>query len=124
MKSILGILSIIILGAIVNLFAPWYLIALVAFVVAFAFAEKGFQAFTMGFVAVFILWLFTAIVKTWGNDGILVGRMGELIGVGGILLYLITAFIGAIVGGFSALTGYSFKTINAKKDNSVYYKVR
>lgn len=123
MKSLIGILSIIILGAILNIFAPWFFIALVAFGVAFAFAEKSLQAFLMGFTAVFILWLFTAIVKTWGNEGIIVSRMGELIGVGGILLYIMTAFIGAIVGGFSALTGYSLKTINAKKDNSVYYKV-
>lgn len=109
MKTVISIISIFIIGALFNLFAPWYAIAIIALVVAAIFNESAGTAFLSGFIGVFALWLFTAITKTWGNEGILVERMSELIGVSGFLLYLITALMGGIIGGFSALSGYYFK---------------
>jgi hypothetical protein len=124
MKSIITIFAIIIVGALFNLFAPWYIIALVSFALAFVSSEKGFSAFLSGFVAVFLLWLGTAVFQTLGNEGILVGRMSQLIGVSGFLLYLLTAIIGGLIGGFSALTGYLLRNIKTRKDTAVYYKVK
>lgn len=109
MKTVIAIVSIFIIGALFNLFAPWYTIAVIALVVAAIFNESAGTTFLSGFIGVFALWLFTAITKTWGNEGILVERMSELIGVSGFLLYLITALMGGIIGGFSALSGYYFK---------------
>lgn len=123
MKSFITIFSIIVIGAFCNLFAPWYIITIVSFAIAFAFSEKGFSAFLSGFLAVFLLWLGTAVFQTLGNEGILVARMSQLIGVSGFLLYLLTAIIGGLIGGFSALSGYFLRNINSKKDSAVYYKV-
>jgi hypothetical protein len=109
MKTFLAILSIFFIGALFDLFAPWYTIAIIALVISAIFNESAGTAFLSGFIGVFLLWLFTAITKTWGNEGILVERMSALIGVSGILLYLITALMGGIIGGFGSITGYYFK---------------
>jgi hypothetical protein len=124
MKTIISFITILITGALFNLFLPWYGLAIVAFLVALAVTDKASSAFLSGFAAGFMLWLFTALTKTWGNEGILVSRMSELIGVSGFLLYLITALIGAFVAGFSALSGYFFKGVFIKKDDGVYLKVK
>jgi hypothetical protein len=121
MKNILNIVAIIVAGALVNLIAPWYFVALIAFASSMIFSEKALFAFLTGFAGVFLLWLFTAIAATWGNEGILVGRMSELIGMSGMVLYLLTALIGGLTGGFASLSGFFLKDLFNQKDKSIYY---
>lgn len=66
-------------------------------------------AFLAGLLGIFILW---AVIASWidiKNNSILSHKISELIKVGGssVLLILITALVGGLVGGFAAMAGSS-----------------
>jgi hypothetical protein len=60
-----------------------------------------------GFLGVFLLW---GILASWidsKNNHILSQKIAQIFPLGGsyVLLILLTAFVGALVGGFAGLTG-------------------
>ena len=115
MKVVFAFVLIIVLGFIAQLFLPWWLIAIVCFVVGLSFIDKTSQALSTGFFAVFLLWGLTALLKSYQNDFILVDRMGELLSLNSSwLVLLITALLGGIIGMLSTLSGYFLQTINDK----------
>lgn len=114
MRTIINIILIAGLSYLVHFFVPiWWLFALVAFIISFAFGKNGFSAFFAGFLAIFLLWIGITLYGSFENDFILVNKMSNLIGTPhSSLLFLISALVGGIVGGFSSLTGYFMKTLN------------
>lgn len=67
--------------------------------------------FFSGFLGIFFLW---GMLSTWidiKNQSLLSHKIAELLKIGGssILLILLTAFIGGLVGGFAALSGSSVR---------------
>lgn len=106
MKSILFLLSIIIVGFIGQQLLPWWSIALIAALLSFAFNIRVGMSFLAGFLAVALLWGGYAGYLNTMNEGILAARMGALFGgINGIILVLITGLLGGILGGLGALTG-------------------
>jgi hypothetical protein len=65
--------------------------------------------FLSGFLGIFILWGFLSLWIDLKNESILSGKIAQIIPLGGssVLLILVTAFVGAIVGGFAAMAGSS-----------------
>jgi hypothetical protein len=65
------------------------------------------MAYLSGFASIFLLWGVLAWWMDAQNDSILSQRMANLFPLGGssALLILITAIVGAIIGGLSALSG-------------------
>jgi hypothetical protein len=111
MKTFLAILLTAVLGFLAGIFLPWWSIALIAFAVALLIPRRLGAAFLSGFAGIFLLW---AIIALWidnQNNHLLSYKIAEVFHLGGssILMVLVSAFIGGIVGGFAAMAGSSLR---------------
>lgn len=109
MKFFLALLLTALFCFIAGLYLPWWSIAVVAFLVALFIRQRIGYSFLAGFAGVFLLW---AILATWidiENNSILSIKIAQLFPLGGssVLLILVTAFVGGLVGGFAAMSGAS-----------------
>lgn len=112
MKFITSLLLIIAVSWILQLFLPWWIIAVVAVMVGLLVSQSSFAAFLAGFLGIGLLWFGYAAGINIQNDGILASRVAELFQVGSHwLLVLITALVGGLVAGFAALTGNSIRKL-------------
>jgi hypothetical protein len=111
MRFILTLLLIAALSFIAGIFLPWWSIAIIAFLVAFLFHQHTGGAFLAGFLAIFLLWFILALWIDIKNQNILSQKVAEIFPLAGssILLILVTAFVGGIVGGFAAMAGSSLR---------------
>jgi len=97
-------------------FLPWWIVAIAAFLAAFFIGKKPGSSFLSGFAAVFIVWAVLALFKSIPNDHIMAKRMAEVLPVHNwILLLLVTALIGGLVGGMAALSGVLLKRVVVKQ---------
>ncbi len=108
MKFIIQLIFTIVICLLLELFFPWWTLAIGAFVVAFIFDNKGFPSFVIGFLAAALLWTGLAGYTTFITDGILTTRLNQLLPINSIL---ITALVGGLTGGFGALTGSLFRKL-------------
>jgi hypothetical protein len=104
MKFFIQIIIIIILAGLMELFLPWWSIALAAFIGGAIFPSR--LNFLAGFLAISILWLGMAIIIDSSAAAPLVERVAAIfMGISKTLLLLVTSLIGGIVGGFGAMAG-------------------
>ena len=109
-------LIILILTFICSYFLPWWMIAIIAFVGAFAIGKKPGKAFLSGFGGVFIAWTILALIRSLPNDNMLASRVATLFQLPNwVLLLLVTGIIGGLVGGLAALSGALVKRAFGKK---------
>lgn len=101
-------LLILLLTAVAQYFLPWWMIAVVPFAVACWRSRSAGGAFGAGFLAIALLWAGVAFWQSNANDNLLAGRMANLLPVGGstLVLLLLTALLGGLVGGVAAWAGY------------------
>ena len=94
-------------------FSPWWIIAVVAFIIAAAIPQNAFLAFLSGSIAVFFLWGLQAYFIDSNNDHILASKVAGLLTHrnSSILVVFITAILGAVVSGFAAISGSLFRKI-------------
>jgi hypothetical protein len=86
---------------------PWWIIAVVAFGVALWKASSGGNAFLSGFLAIVLVWTVMAGFIHIHTEGILSNKIAALFYLPSpLLLIIITAFIGGLVGGMAALSGF------------------
>lgn len=123
MKTIINIILIAGFCYLAHLYIPfWWFFAVIAFMVSFAFGQNGVSSFLSGFIAIFLLWLALTLSSSLTNDFLLVEKMSNLIGAPhASLLILGTALIGAVVGGFSSLAGFFFKTFGDFKRKEITF---
>jgi hypothetical protein len=116
MKWIIQCLLIAILAFAFNLYLPWWTIAIAAFVVAFFIPTKAGWSFLAGFVALLLLWGGMSFYISGENHHILAGKISELIlkKQQPNMLILLTALVGALVGGLAALSGSLLRSITIK----------
>lgn len=106
MKSIISIISLIIIGFILQSFLPWWIIVFTAIIVGIVAKMGGTRSFGIGFLSIALLWGVYAGWIDQANAGRLSSRMGELFGgIAGYQLILIVALVGGILGGMGMLTG-------------------
>ena len=87
-------------------FLPWWTLVLGAMGAGFWFNNKGWVSFLAGLAGVGILWYVTAMVIDSQTQSILTEKVARLFPTKTpALLFLITAIIGGLPGGFAALTG-------------------
>ena len=117
MRFFLTILLTMLLSFIAGLYLPWWSVAIVAFFAALLVPPRIGLGFFAGFLGIFLLWGALAFWIDTANESILSHKIALLFPLGGstLLLILITAFIGGLVGGFAAMAGSSirFKRSNA-----------
>jgi len=107
MKFIITTLLIALLSFCSGLFLPWWGFALVALAVSALIPQRPTVAFISGFLALFLLWGGLAWFLDAANNSILSGKVARILPLGGssVLLILVTALVGALVGGGAALSG-------------------
>lgn len=113
MKFFLATLLTGLLGFCAGLFFPWWVLAIVAFGVALLVPQTNGRSFFAGFLGIFLMWVVVAAWIDWKNGSLLSQKIAQLLPLGGssILLVLVTAFIGGLVGGFAALSGGSLRRL-------------
>lgn len=103
----MNFLIIFIVTAILQVFTPWWTIALIPFLVMIWRPETSINAFITGFFAIALLWFCYGLYSHMSTDGIMSNRIAEIFSLpNGILLLIITTIVGGIVGGVSGLSGY------------------
>ncbi len=110
-------LIILILSFAAAYFLPWWAVAIAAFLAALFIGKTMKESFWSGFGGVFIVWTSLALFKSIPNDQILVKRVAQLFHLPHwTLLLLVTAIIGGLVGGLSAISGFLAKKAVSSKD--------
>ncbi len=108
---------ILLLGAAIQPFTPWWSVGLVAFAGGALFAlERGMGSFLCGFLAALSLWSGYALYLDVANGSLLSEKVGRL--MGGLPpegLVLITGLLGGLVGGSFALTGTQLSRLWKKR---------
>ena len=113
MRFLLSTVLIFLLAFVTGMFFPWWALAIVAFGVALLVPQSNWSSFGAGFVGIFLLWSIVAFWIDVKNGSLLSQKVAQLFSLGSssVLLILITALLGAMVGGFAALTGGSLRRI-------------
>lgn len=117
MKFIISFLLMALLGFAACLYLDWWGIAISSFIVAVLIPQRPGIAFFTGFLSLFILWGGLAFWISNNNDHILAHKISVLLlsQDNPYLLIIVTGLIGALVGGFAALTGSYLRAKPAKK---------
>jgi hypothetical protein len=106
---VLSFISVLIVGGALQLFLPWWIIAVVAVLVGYFFKQGSGLSFLAGFLGVFILWTGYAYLLSSANNHLLASKIAELMAplTGGSknVLFLLSGVVGGLVGGLSSLTG-------------------
>ena len=112
LKGILQIILTIVLGYFVQLYYPFWAMAVVAAIVALLFKYKlTITSFAAGFIAAFLLWCAYAYTLNLENLSVLSTKMGELFQTKSSYLPYATGILGGLLGGFGAMTGSLFRKI-------------
>ncbi|HNE50625.1 MAG: hypothetical protein U0T31_03575 [Chitinophagales bacterium] len=105
------LLTIIILSTILTLFLPWYTPFIICFLVGLALSNRPGNNFLAGLLGVGIFWFGYALFLDVKNEHVLSNKVAELFSdslkttiTGGVLL-MVTTFLGALLGGLSAMAG-------------------
>ena len=106
---------ILVLSLIASFVLPWWVAAVIAFIAAYFIGKTAKQAFWSGFGALALAWIILALFKSIPNDQILAKRVASVFHLPHwTLLLLITAVIGGLVAGLSALSGLLVKKAFSK----------
>ena len=101
------ILLILLLSTVLQLFLPWWSLALAAFAGGY-FIPLPFKTYSFwaGFIAGFLLWGIYALFLSIANDGLLAAKVGVLLGgIPAAALPFLSGLFAAILSGMAALSG-------------------
>jgi hypothetical protein len=103
----LRIIILIIVGALAGLYLPWYAMGIQAGIIAFLLNFPSKRAFTLGFIAGFLLWALSAFWMNQSTPSALPAKMASILPLHGEvgLLYLVTGIVGGIFFGFWSWAG-------------------
>ena len=119
------IIRIIAIGALTYFLSPlgaWWFSMIIAFAVCTLSPSSGLNAFIAGFLGVGLTWMGHAWSLDVQNASVFSEKIGTIMRLEDtILLVLITGAIGGIAGGFSSLSGSTFRQMFLKqKKRSLY----
>lgn len=102
-KFLIQAIIIALFAYLLEMFFPWWSIAIAAgFGGLFLRSEANFWA---GFCGIGLLWLSTAVVIDITSSADLADKVASLMHLNKTLLIIVTALIGALVGGMASYTG-------------------
>lgn len=98
---------IFLVSSVFQVFFPWWIIAVIAFLITAWLATKGSQAFWAGFGGIALSWLVAGLFYYIRNDGLLAERVATLFKLPHpALMLLVTVLLGGLVGGVAGVAGY------------------
>jgi Mn2+/Fe2+ NRAMP family transporter len=104
-----------------ELFFPWWIIVIAAFLGGAIVPSRSVNSFLSGFLGVGLLWLIYAWILDLRAESIISERIAPLFQMEEpAYVILITALIGAIVGGMGAFSGDLFVKCFPKQDDRYY----
>lgn len=123
MVFLIKVILIAALTYVSELFLPWWSAVICAFLVGLALRARGINAFLSGFLGVGLLWMVYAWLIDIETNAILTTKLANLFQLNQpVILIVITAFIGAIVGGMGSLCGNLFRRIfEPDRSDAKYY---
>ena len=98
---------ILLLSFICGYLFPWWVSCIMAFGAALIFGKRSSWAFWSGFCGIALAWIALALLKSFPNEHILAIRVAHVFHLpnwGSLLA--VTALIGGVAGGMSALSGW------------------
>ena len=122
MKLLLRIILIISLTYFASMYAPWWIIIVISFLVSFVLYGNGFNNFISGFLGGGILWLCLAWYLDFSTNSILSEKIVQLTPFEDpFMLIMSTGLIGGLAAGLGAITGNSFRLLFVKKKTKGFY---
>ncbi len=104
MKFLIQAIAIALLCFILELFLPWYCIAIGAF--AMGYLLRSNADFLAGFLGIAVLWFAKAWIMDAASTTELADKVAHIFPLGHTaFLFLLTSVLGGLVGGFASLTG-------------------
>jgi hypothetical protein len=113
MKSKIWLLIVLVVFLLLfPFFLPWWSMAIPCLGMGFLVAGSSKQAFLLGTSIVFIIWLAFTLYFYSISDGFISSRIALTFYLPNkYLLFLISSFVGGLVGGFSALAGFHLRNM-------------
>lgn len=112
MQAFLNFLLILILAAVSQMVAPWWMIALVPFAVHIWRPSSFAGAFFSSFLAVALLWLGYAGYQHIESVGVMSERMAQIFRLpNATLLLALTGLVGGLMAGLAGMAGFSIKNL-------------
>lgn len=109
MKFIVSILLVALVTFAVGVYGnlPWWSFVVTNFLIAVAMPIKPIRSFLAGALGVGALWAGLAFGIDLANNHILSTKVAQILPLGGsyIALIIVTALVGALLGGLASLTG-------------------
>ncbi len=103
----MNFLIIFITTAVFQIFAPWWTIALIPFLVNIWRPTTPMHSFLVSFAAIATLWFGYGLYLHVNSEGSMSNRIAEIFSLpNGILLLVVTTLVGGLVGGLSGLSGF------------------
>lgn len=90
-------------------YIPSWAVIVTAFLPALIWAKKAAPTLMIGFIAIALLYFFMVNVGSSEDHNRLVDRISDMMGQSGMMIKIITALIGGIIGGLGALLGFYLK---------------
>lgn len=115
MRFAITTVAMILTSIMLQMVIPWWSIAIAAAVVGLFSRLKPGWAFVSGLLGVGLVWLVAAWLLDNDNNGLLSAKVAQILPVGSaVALLAVTVAVGALVGGFAALTGSTLGRIIAR----------
>jgi hypothetical protein len=105
----LAIISI--LSFVLTFYLPWYTPFIVCFITGFILSNKPGNNFLAGLLGIAIFWLSYTLFLDINNNHLLSSKIAQLFSeklsteITSAVLVMVTAFLGALLGGLSAMAG-------------------
>ena len=117
MRVLINYLIILVATALLQFILPWWIIAVVPFVVCLWRSEHAGAAFVVSLAAVSTVWLAYATFIQNNTQGSMSNRIAELFSLpsGTALMFSVTLLSG-LVAGFSGLAGYYVRQLFVKEN--------
>ncbi|GAA5023200.1 hypothetical protein GCM10011506_05870 [Marivirga lumbricoides] len=123
MKFLFRTIIIAVVAHFALLYFPWWSIAVCGFFAGALFSGSNTSSFFSGFLGIGFLWLIQAFIIHQSSEGLLSDKIAALFTLSnGVYMIIITALIGALVGGFSTLSGLRFRKLFKKERNRGLYR--
>lgn len=111
-QPFMAFLLILLLAFALQFFLPWWIIAPISFGLAAWLSRKGGAAFWSGFAGIGLGWLLLSTFIHFRTEGLLSDKVIQLFSLPhSLLLILLTALVGALVGGVSAWAGFACRRL-------------
>jgi hypothetical protein len=106
----MAIIITILLAALLQIFLPWWSVAIASALPALLISQSGWKSFLNGFLGVFTLWVLWSSFIFFQGGEILADRLATLFSLPvGWLAIVVTGLVGGLTGAISAWTANRFR---------------